>query len=68
MTDDVGDEPNDNVCTNCNLANFIAKVFANDLLGRISNMHLALSDLQRDGARDNLVMKVARAQSYAVDA
>ena len=49
------------------LENFYVRIISNDTLGRISTMHLALCDIQPLGACDELAMKLAEAQSLAVD-
>ena len=51
----------------CSLAQFYTKVMANDLLGRVAHLHLALCDLLPDGAKDPLALELAKSQSLAVD-
>ena len=57
--------------SNNDFQNVIAKFYSNnmenDALGRVSHMHLALSDIQPEGACDRLAIEVAKSQSVAVD-
>jgi len=39
----------------------------NDALGRVAHMHLALCDIQPEGACDRLAIELAKSQSVAVD-
>ena len=49
------------------MAECTSRSMTNACLGRIARMHLALSDILPDGARDPLAMEVAEQQSLAVD-
>eukprot|EP00794_Sanderia_malayensis_P004794 gene4794-5421_t len=48
-------------------ADLYKRVIANDSLGRVAHMHLALCDMLPDGACDPLAMSLAESQSQAVD-
>ncbi|KAJ9449448.1 hypothetical protein DIPPA_03987 [Diplonema papillatum] len=43
------------------------KVIANEYIGRVAHLHLALTDILADGASDPLCVSVAESQSTAVD-
>ena len=49
------------------LSESYCRVMANDNIGRISNLHLALCDQLQDGACNPLAISVAESQSVAVD-
>lgn len=49
------------------LDDFFVRVISNEALGSIAYMHLTLSDMQPNGARDPLCISLAEAQSLAVD-
>jgi hypothetical protein len=49
------------------LADFFCRIVENDTLGKIAHLHLALCDVQTQGALDPLASALAEAQSVAVD-
>jgi RNA-dependent RNA polymerase len=49
------------------LEDFFVRVISNECLGRVSHMHLALSDLLPQSAMNPVCMRLAEAQSLAVD-
>ena len=49
------------------IAKFFTDVMSNDALGKIAHMHLALCDIQKEGARDKLAIELAKEQAKAVD-
>ncbi len=49
------------------IAKFYSNNMENDALGRVAHMHLALCDIQPDGACDLLAIELAKSQSVAVD-
>ena len=50
------------------LAQSYCRLITNNLLGIISHYHVAISDMQPDGARDSLAIELAQLASIAVDA
>ena len=49
------------------MAKFFRRVLANDALGRVATMHLALCDIMPLGACDPIAIELAKSQSLAVD-
>ena len=52
---------------NDELSNFISSVYSNDILGKISTYHLAISDMQESGTHDSIAKELSEAHAYAVD-
>ena len=68
-TELASDERNarENVTNKHVISDYFERFMKNDALGRVAHIHLALCDIQEQGALDPLAMELAKSQSQAVD-